>query len=172
MRNQNPSEAWSLHMEWGLLPLALSGIATISVIVLSIYYANHDVIPIVYAGGKYIECDRSVSSLINAVVSVYKYPGLGLMVMSLASVILCYTYDRVLFVFVLLCFVIFNYPFAAILDESKIILSQSSVETLCKRGNYGSVAIQLPILFLSSYVIIGNIVLLAKRWLRGKTKNG
>ncbi len=162
-----------LHKEWGLLPLALSGIATISVIALSIYYLNQVGVSLVYKGGNYIECDRSVGAIINAIIFVYKYPGFAMVVISFVSVIFCYVYDRGMFVFILICFVIFNYPFfAAILDESKLILSKSSIETLCKRGGYASVAMQLPLLFLSSYVIIGNIVLLAKRWLRGRTKNG
>ena len=77
-----------------------------------------------------------------------------------------------MFIFIIICFVLFSYPFTTILAGSKIVLSESSMETMCERGGYGSVAIHLPVLFLSSYVIIGNIVLLAKRWLRGRTKNG
>ncbi|MBY3378946.1 hypothetical protein [Rhizobium laguerreae] len=162
----------SLQKEYGLLPLALSGVATVSVIILSIYYANNLYISSVYKGGAYIQCEASVAALISGIITIYKYPGLALIFISLVSVIFSYFYDRVLFVFVLLCFVIFNYPFAALLDNTKIILSLSSIETLCKSGNYAVLAIQLPVLFLSSYVIIGNIVLLAKRWLRGRTQNG
>lgn len=166
------SEPRLLHKEWGLLPLALSGIATISVIFLSIYYSNQLGIPLVYKGGNYIQCDRSVAAIVNAIIDVYKYPGFALLAISFISLIYCYVYDRGMFVFILICFVIFNYPFfAAILDGSKLILSKSSIETLCERGSYASVAMHLPLLFLSSYVIIGNIVLLAKRWLRGRTKN-
>jgi hypothetical protein len=166
------SEPRSLQKEYGLLPLALSGIATVSVIILSIYYASKGDISLVYKSGKYLQCDASVAALTNGIVSIYKYPGLAIIFVSLASVIFSYFYDRTIFVFILICFVIFNYPFAAVLDNTKIILSSSSIERLCKSGNYASVALQLPILFLSSYVIVGNIVLLAKRWFRGRTKNG
>jgi hypothetical protein len=168
------SESRSLHKEWGLLPLALSGVATISVIVLAIYYSNQVGTPLIYKGGKYIQCDdRSVAAIINAIVSVYKYPGFALVAVSFVSLVFCYIYDRGMIVFILICFLIFNYPFfSSILDESNLILSESSIETLCERGNYASVVMQLPILFLSSYVITGNIVLLAKRWLRGRTNNG
>jgi len=165
------SEPRLLHKEWGLLPLVLSGIATICVIVMSIYYDNQYGIPNVYIGGKYIQCEKSAASLLNAILFGYKYPGFVLIFISLISVVFCYIYDRGIFVFVVIYFVIFNYPFAAILSGSKIVSSQASVETLCVRGGYGSVAIHLPLLFLSSYVIIGNIVLVAKRWLRRRIKN-
>ncbi|MDR9784012.1 hypothetical protein [Rhizobium redzepovicii] len=166
------SEPRLLHKEWGLLPLVLSGIATVSVIIISIYYDNQYEIPKIYIGGRYIQCQKSVASLLNAIALVYKYPGLALIVISLSSVIFCYVYDRGMFKFIIICFVLFSYPFTTILAGSKIVLSESSMETMCERGGYGSVAIHLPVLFLSSYVIIGNIVLLAKRWLRGRTKNG
>lgn len=166
------SEPKLLHKEWGLLPLALSGIAIISVIILSIYYSNQSVSTAIYKNGIHIQCDRSVAALVNAILFTYKYPGAVLIIISFASVILCYIYDRGMFLFVVVCFVIFNYPFVAIFKQSKFILSESSVETLCARGNYGSVVMQIPIMFLASYVIIGNVVLLAKRWLRGRTKNG
>lgn len=166
------SEPRSLQKEYGLLPIALSGIATVSVIILSIYHANKGDMSTVYFGEEYIKCDTSVAALINSTISIYKYPGLVLIFVSLASLIFSYIYDRVLFIFILICFVIFNYPFAALLDNAKIILSLSSVDRLCSSGNYAIAAIQLPILFLSSYVISGNIVLLAKRWLRRRTENG
>jgi hypothetical protein len=165
------SEPRLLHKEWGLLPLVLSVIAAICVIVISIYHDNQYGISYVYVGDKYIQCEKSVASLLKAIVSVYKYPGLALIIISLISVVYSYVNDRGVFVFILICFVFFNYPFATMLGGTKIVISQSSVATLCERGSYGSVAIHLPILFLSSYVIIGNIVLLAKRWLRGRAKN-
>jgi hypothetical protein len=165
------SEPKLLHKEWGLLPLVLSGIATICVIVISIYYYNQYGISRVYINGEYIQCKKSVASLLNAIMAVYKYPGLAIIVISLISVIFCYVYDRGMIIFVIICFVIFNFPFATILGRAKIVLSQSSVATLCERGSYDSVAIHLPLLFLSSYVIVGNVVLLAKRWLRRITKD-
>lgn len=154
----------------GAATLILSGIAAACVVVISIYYDNQYGIPKIYVGGKYIECGKSAASLLNAIVSVYKYPGLILIFVSFLSVIFCYVYDRAIFAFIVICFVFFNYPFAAILG-GKIVLSNSSLETLCKRGSYGSVAIHLPLLFLSSYVIIGNIILLAKRRLRWRAEN-
>ncbi|TBF35242.1 hypothetical protein ELG88_08445 [Rhizobium leguminosarum] len=161
-----------LHKEWGLLPPALSGIATMSVIFLSIYYANQVGIPRIYLSGDYIQCDRSVAALLNAIVYVYKYTGMAVMLISFISIVFCYIYDRGMFLFIVICFVIFGYPISTVWRGSKIVLTESSIETLCERGDYGSVAFHLPFLFLSSYVIIGNIVLLAKRWLRGRSKNG
>lgn len=163
------SESWSLHKEWGLLPLVLSAIGTASVIILSIYHANQTGTPLVYAGGKYIQCDRAVAALLNAITHVYKYTGLLLMFVSLVSVVFSYFYDRAAFIFITICFVFLSYPFAAVLDNNKIILISSSVERICRSGSYLVVLIQLPILFFSSYVMLGNIVLLAKRWRRGRT---
>ncbi|MFS2153607.1 hypothetical protein [Rhizobium sp. Rhizsp42] len=156
-----------LHKEWGLLPLAMSGLATISVFILTIYYLNQTGTAFVFDNGRHLECERSVASIINAVVVVYRYPGAALTAISLASVIFSYFFDRGMFIFVLICFVIFNYPFlASTFNESNLILSNSSIGTLCERGGFFSVAMQLPIMFLSTYVSVGNIVLLAKRWRR------
>ncbi|MFS2177096.1 hypothetical protein ACCC98_14245 [Rhizobium pisi] len=161
------NETKLLHKEWGLLPLAVSGLATISVFVLSIYYLNQRGVAFVFDNGQNLECERPVASIINAIVVVYRYPGIALTAISFVSVIFSYFFDRGLFIFVLICSVIFNYPFlAATLNESSLILSDSSIGTLCKRGGFLSVAIQLPIMFLSTYVGVGNIVLLAKRWRR------
>ncbi len=163
----------SLLKEYGMLPLALSGFATASVIILCIYYSIQIHIPEVYQNGSVLECSQPVSALINSIQAVYKYPGLLLIVLSIASIIFSYVYDRLLLVYIIFCFAIFTYPFAALFDDTNVVLSLVSINKICDGGIYYIfVLIQIPLLFVSSYILSGNIILLAKRWLRGSTKNG
>lgn len=168
-----PSVSRNILKEYGLLPLALSGVATLSMVVLSIYFLNQAERPILYQYGKPLACTPWVSSAINSIKITYTYPSIILILISLASVVLSYIYDRVILLFIVFSFIIFTYPFVAILDDSRVVVSFIPLNRLCEGGISGAfVAIQVPLFFVSAYVIIGNFVLLAKRWLRRRNENG
>jgi hypothetical protein len=159
---------------YGRVTLILSGVPFLFCCVLSIY--------LVIAGdysltspvlSKYYlvhGCLGSAYALISSIVYTYSDLSILLLLSFILSVLLSYLYDKVLFKWVLLTSGAFSVPFIALQFPSVLVLSSVPVQVMCRNPHSFGLIFHMVAIFVASYVIIGNFVMLLKRRYKGNVQ--
>jgi hypothetical protein len=162
-----------LTKEYGKIPLAISAFATgSSIMFLFLFY--FDALSATDLGIEIpalSNCNKLAISVLHSIVIVYNTTAYGLVLLCLITSILFYVYDRKLFLFNLIVDVIFIGPMLAIIDSSVLVITPTSLGSICQSSvQSGMLLLQYALFFASTYFLLGNFVLFCRRNLTSKGK--
>jgi hypothetical protein len=159
---------------YGRVTLILSGVPFLFCCALSIYLVitGDDSLtsPVLSKYYLVFGCLGSAYALISAIVYTYRILSILLLLSFTLSCLLSYLYDRVLLKWVFLTSGVFSVPFIALQFPSVLVLSSVPVEVMCRNPQSFGLVFHMIALFVASYVIIGNFVMVLKRRYKGNVQ--
>lgn len=160
-----------LTKAYGIIPIIISAVASAASLIF-LYLISSEAISseeIGIANATLANCNRVAVNILSSLIVVYRYISPIILAVSLITAVLFYIYDRRAFVLILIITVIFSGPFFAILDNSVLVITPTSLVRTCKSEFQSHLlALQYAIYFVSTYFLVGNVVLFFRRNFRSE----
>ncbi|MBW9116374.1 hypothetical protein JNB88_22305 [Rhizobium cauense] len=157
---------------YGVITLALSGVPFLICCFLAIYLAqtgNFTAVSSLTSRYDLLSvCSGRTYALISSILYIYGPLSVAALLSYLVSLPLAFLYNGPLFKFVALSSGVFSVPFLALQFPSVLVLSRMPIDVMCREHPQSlALVLHMTALFVASYVIFGNLVMLLKLSYKG-----